>query len=68
LKRSIPSIIEELPSEQMEMEYPEVVLEVAMSTQEFLMHLYGHLNWHLGQVNYLRCIITGDGAIERARL
>ena len=52
----------------MEMEYPEVVLEVAMSTQEFLMHLYGHLNWHLGQVNYLRCIITGDGAIERARL
>ena len=68
LKRSIPSIIEELSSEQMEMEYPEVVLEVAMSTQEFLMHLYGHLNWHLGQVDYLRRIMSSDGVIESARL
>ena len=67
LKGSIPSIIEALPPEQMEGEYPEVVLEAAMSTQAFLMHLYGHLNWHLGQVDYLRRIITGDGAIERAR-
>lgn len=24
----------------------------------FLLHLYGHLNWHLGQVNYLRRIVT----------
>ena len=25
-----------------------------MSTREFLIHLYGHLNYHLGQMNYLR--------------
>lgn len=24
------------------------------STGHFLMHLYGHLSWHLGQINYLR--------------
>ena len=68
LKHLIPSIVEDLSSDQMKMEYPEVVLEVATSTEKFLMHLYGHLNWHLGQVDYLRRIITGDGAIQRAGL
>jgi hypothetical protein len=61
LTRSIPSIIEALSSEQMKMEYPEVVLGAATSTQEFLIHLYGHLNWHLGQVDYLRRILLKDG-------
>ena len=45
----------------MAMEYPEVVLGGATSTQEFLIHLYGHLNWHLGQVDYLRRILLKDG-------
>jgi hypothetical protein len=60
LRRVIPPIIEGLSSQQMEMEYPEVVLDTAMSTQQFLMHLYGHLNWHLGQIYYLRCAIAAD--------
>jgi uncharacterized damage-inducible protein DinB len=58
LRRVIPPIIEGLSSQQMEMEYPEVVLDTAMSTQQFLMHLYGHLNWHLGQIYYLRCALA----------
>jgi len=57
LRRSIPSIIQALSSEQLEMEYPEVVLEVATTTRQFLFHLYGHLNWHLGQIDYLRRIL-----------
>jgi hypothetical protein len=61
IRRSIPSVIAELSSEQMEMEYPEVVLGAPTSTQEFLIHLYGHLNWHLGQVDYLRRILLKDG-------
>lgn len=68
LRLSIPSVIEGITLEQMEMEYPEVVLGVAVSTQQFLIHLYGHLNWHLGQVDYLRRIVTGDGAIKLAGL
>ena len=61
LRRTIPSVIEGLSAEQMEMEYPEVVLGTTTSTQEFLIHLYGHLNWHLGQVDYLRRILVKDG-------
>ncbi|GGS16530.1 DinB superfamily protein [Deinococcus knuensis] len=29
-----------------------------MSTRFFLLHLYGHLNWHLGQVNYHRRMVA----------
>lgn len=68
LRRSIPSVIEGLSSEQLEMEYPEKVLEVAISTRELLIHLYGHLNWHLGQIDYLRRALTSDGAINQAGL
>lgn len=28
------------------------------SAHEFILHLYGHLNYHLGQVNYLRRIFS----------
>ena len=60
LRQSIPAVIQELSTEQMEMEYPEVVFEVATTTRQFLIHLYGHLNWHLGQIDYLRRILIAD--------
>lgn len=56
LKHSIPSIISGLSPEQIEAEYPEPVLGAPISTQQFLIHLYGHLNWHLGQIDSLRRI------------
>ena len=58
LSESIPAVIEGLTADQLESEYPEIVLGAATSTQEFLIHLYGHLNWHLGQVDYLRRMLT----------
>jgi hypothetical protein len=33
-----------------------------------LVHLNGHLNYHLGQMDYLRRAITGHGAIHLAEL
>lgn len=36
--------------------YPENVLGEPLTTRQFVTHLYGHLNYHLGQVNYLRRI------------
>ena len=61
LKQSIPTVIQDLSMEQMQMEYPEVVLEVATTTGQFLIHLYGHLNWHVGQIDYLRRILSAGG-------
>ena len=58
----IPSILDNLPPQQMKAPYPEIVLETPLSTEAFLVHLYGHLNWHLGQIDTLRRALTGDGA------
>ena len=60
LRDSIPAVIDGLTADQLEREYPEIVLGAATSTQEFLIHLYGHLNWHLGQVDYLRRLLIKD--------
>jgi hypothetical protein len=68
LKDAIPPIVGSLSPEQMQAEYPEVVLEKPLSTEAFLVHLYGHLNWHLGQVDYLRRALSGNGAIGRVGL
>jgi hypothetical protein len=60
LRESIPAVIAGLTADQLEREYPEIVLGAATSTREFLVHLYGHLNWHLGQVDYLRRLLIKD--------
>jgi hypothetical protein len=38
--------------------FPENVLGYDMSVHYFLVHLNGHLNYHLGQINYHRRILT----------
>jgi hypothetical protein len=48
--------------------YPGGFLDQPLSTQAVLVHLNGHLNYHLGQIDYLRRQITGDGAIDLAAL
>ena len=68
LRRLIPQVIASLSVEGMEKEYPEVVLEKPLATHAFLIHLYGHLNWHLGQVDYLRRTLSGDRPAARAGL
>jgi Protein of unknown function (DUF664) len=61
---TIPPVIARLSPAQ----YPENVLGQPLSTRQFLVHLLGHLNYHLGQVDYLRRFATGKGAIELAGL
>jgi hypothetical protein len=40
--------------------YPQEVFGHPMTTEYFLVHLAGHLNWHLGQINYHRRLLS-DG-------
>ncbi len=46
-----------LDAASLETTYPLEVMGYPMTTQYFLIHLYGHLNWHLGQVNYHRRLV-----------
>lgn len=41
----------------MEREYPMQVFDYNMTTTFFMIHLAAHLNYHLGQINYLRRLL-----------
>ncbi|HWF08741.1 MAG TPA: hypothetical protein VG297_09770 [Bryobacteraceae bacterium] len=60
----IPRIVEGLSPEVLDGNYPEPVNGRAISTRQFLIHLNGHLNYHLGQIDYLRRVLTGDSAVK----
>jgi hypothetical protein len=60
----IPGIVAGLSIGELEATYPEEVFGAPISTQQFLISLHGHLNYHLGQVDYLRRILTQGAAIE----
>jgi hypothetical protein len=64
----IPAVITSLSPAQLESMYPEAVLERELTVHGFLVHLYGHLGWHMGQIDYLRRVLTAGGAVQRVPL
>ena len=68
VRASIPPVIAALSDSDLGATYPENVTGKPMTTRQWLIHLNGHLNYHLGQVDYLRRVTTGEGAIELASL
>ncbi|MET3127243.1 putative damage-inducible protein DinB [Arcicella rosea] len=55
---SVTITLAQLSPEQLSNTYPENVLGYEMSIEYFLIHLHGHLTYHLGQINYHRRIIS----------
>lgn len=55
----IKSTLLKISYEDLKQNYPVKVLKdkVTMNTEYFLIHLSGHLNYHLGQINYHRRLI-----------
>jgi uncharacterized damage-inducible protein DinB len=49
--------LEKLNEGQLSHNYPISVFGEEMTTEWFLLHLIGHLNYHLGQINYHRRIL-----------
>jgi uncharacterized damage-inducible protein DinB len=53
----VPKTLASLDPIVLDQEYPENVFGKPMTTGHFLIHLVGHLNYHLGQVNYHRRLV-----------
>ncbi len=51
------STLSQLSEEDLEKEYPIEALGYPMTTEYFLIHLFGHLGYHLGQINYHRRLL-----------
>jgi len=43
-------------------DYPEIIADSRLDTQEYLIHLLTHFAYHLGQLDIHRRIVTGDGS------
>ena len=54
----VEKVLISLDTEMLSADYPQNVLGKPMTTSFFLYHLLGHLNYHLGQINYHRRLIT----------
>jgi hypothetical protein len=68
VRRVVPEVIRQLSDVQLQSVFPGNPLGSAMSTQQFLIHLSGHLQYHLGQIDYQRRVLTGGGTIAYAGL
>ncbi len=54
----IERVLPALTPAMLESTYPLEVFGAPMKTGFFVLHLYGHLNWHLGQINYHRRLLS----------
>lgn len=68
MRDSIPPLIAALSAEALDAAYPEVVLNRPLTTRQFLLHLHSHFNYHLGQIDYLRRILTAGSSLPLAGL
>jgi hypothetical protein len=64
----VARVISSLSDETLGATYPVPYDGLSLSTDQFLINLLAHLNYHLGQVDYLRRFTTGSGAISLASL
>jgi hypothetical protein len=68
VRDSIPGVIAALSDAELDTIDPDNGTDKPLSARQWLIHLYGHLNYHLGQVDYMRRFATGNGAIELKQL
>lgn len=68
LAEAIPAVVAALTPAQLDADFPEPYDGLTLSARQFLVHLFGHANYHLGQVDALRRVVTGNGALKLAGL
>jgi DinB superfamily len=61
LRTTVGETLIKLTEADLVKQYPVEVLGYPMTTGHFLIHLYGHLNYHLGQINYHRRLVGERG-------
>ncbi len=58
LRNVISKVLPQISGDLLKELFPSNALGKPMTTEHFLLHLYGHLNYHLGQINYHRRMIS----------
>jgi uncharacterized damage-inducible protein DinB len=63
-RQMVQGVVQALPDEQLAAAFPTNPLGYPMTTQFFLIHIHGHLNYHLGQIDYHRRLLTAGKAVD----
>jgi uncharacterized damage-inducible protein DinB len=64
LREMVPRVIRSLSEARLDAVFPDDPIGPPTSTRLLLIHLHGHLNYHLGQIDTLRRILTGSGPVD----
>jgi hypothetical protein len=54
----VNATLKNLPEEFLQKEFPLEMFGRKLTNTQMLIHLYGHLNYHLGQINYHRRLLS----------
>jgi uncharacterized damage-inducible protein DinB len=57
----IPAVLGRVAETQWDELFPENVLGEPLTNRQFVTHLFGHFNYHLGQIDYIRRVLNGAG-------
>lgn len=68
VRDTVAPVIANLSDQRLKEPFPEQVTGREWTIQQFIFHLLAHLNYHLGQVDYLRRFLTKKSAISLASL
>ncbi len=60
----IPGILSRLTDAVLARQFPEIVYSRPLPTSQVLISLHAHFNYHLGQIDYLRRVLTQSGAVD----
>lgn len=64
----VPDILAGLSEADLSRMYSQKAWSTPVPISQFLIHLHGHLNYHLGQIDYLRRILTPSAPIDFVQL
>src|SRR5687768_11755523 len=57
-KSVVKDTLEQVTKKELDNPYPQQVLDEPVTTEFFLLHLVTHLNYHFGQINFHRKLVT----------
>jgi uncharacterized damage-inducible protein DinB len=60
--QEVKSALSDLKEEELNRIYPLEIGGVRVQSKDWLLHLMGHLSYHLGQIDYHRRFVTGDSS------
>lgn len=64
VQKMVRDVLTSSDENKMKEVFPQTIFDENMSHQDFLIHLLTHLNYHLGQINYLRRFLEKETSME----